>query len=245
MRLGVCILLLFISTKCIGENIDTSQQELQRLIQSVLPNNFDLQIKQHRVDITQFNKNISHEEFFPSIGMGISHQNANIPANTIYNGSLTGSVNNQALEINPYIDWQSPYLGTYLRLGFLSRHEVSNNTNYLFKPYYRTQLSATIRQPLLKDFWINPKLKRIKDEEINLKVEKQSQTISQLDTVFQLEQSYWTLRRLYIQKALLSELWLEYINCQKMGHDHKALLDDTQKQHLLNITKFYDNDQPN
>jgi hypothetical protein len=242
IRIGISVLLALISTRCIGENIDASKQELRRLVQSVLTNNFDLQIKEQRVSITQLNKNISHEEFFPYVGLGMFYQDSNDPVRTIYGGSLTGSVRNQASWIEPYIGWQSPYLGTHLKLSFLSKHETSDNTTYLFRPYYRTRFSATLTQPLLKDLWINRKLKRIKDEKINLKIEKQSQITSQLDTIFRLEQNYWTLNKLYIKKALLSELKSKSQNIQE---DIISTSKNTQKQHLLDISKFYNNDQPN
>jgi outer membrane protein len=193
-------------TSILGTNINVRPISLQEAVGLALQNNYDVQIARYNPEIAGYNLAGSYAVYEPELTLGYTHAysaspgrfdrdfNIFIPGDQVYNDSFDGGIGNG--------------LGGYLPTG--TRYAVTSSLNQrdpLGDDQVSGNLNFSLRQPLLRDAWID-------QSRLNIKVNKKRLQISEwqlreqfIATISSVEAAYYDLIRarenIKVQRAAL------------------------------------------
>ncbi len=170
-----------------SEVVDLS---LKDAIEYAIQNNLEAQIKKDGREIASLSHKIARGVYAPIIGTETYYQNQIVPFANAVSGANIGQINTESWVINPYLRGESPF-GTKYRIDFTNNRIHTNNVFQLLVPEYGTSLGFTVTQPLLRDFWINENLRRIKVLKLNKKIADAEFDAQLQQVVYETEINFW------------------------------------------------------
>jgi outer membrane protein len=145
----------------------TTPLTLEECIARVLRKNFDLQIQGYSTDIARESLVIAKADFDPTLTASV---NRNLSQAATATSALDGTVRegqrNDNTSASIGVSQRIPQTGATLGLSSGITRGATNSTNALLNPNYGNTISATLSQPLLKNF--GPKVNKANIERSKL-----------------------------------------------------------------------------
>ncbi len=163
---------------------------LEDAIVKALKNNLSVAVEVIGPEIAGASLSRAREMFFPTLNINYNPSRSEEPSTwwlqgTETNISKTTTATASVSQIIP--------TGGSLSVSLLSYKSDSNQAFSIINPYYRSQLSFSFDQPLLRDFGLKITRREILVAQTNLGI-SESQFKSVLsDTVYQVQEAYWNL----------------------------------------------------
>ena len=193
-------------TAILGTNINVRPITLVEAVGMALRNNYDIQIARHNPEIARYNLEGSYAVYEPALDLGYTHSfsaspgrfdrdlNIFLPGDEVYNDSFDGAVGNG---LSGYLPTGTRYSATTSlnRRDPLGEDQVTGNLNF------------SLRQPLLRDFWIDQPRMTIKVNKKRLQISEWQLRQQLIATVSSVESAYYDLIRarenIKVQRAAL------------------------------------------
>lgn len=193
-------------TSILGTNIAIRPITLQEAVALALLNNYDVQIARYNPEIAGYNLAGAYAVYEPSLDLGYTHSfsaspgrydrdlNIFLPGDEVYNDSFDGAIGNG--------------LSGYLPTG--TRYSASTSLNQrdpLGEDQVTGNLNFSLRQPLLRDFWIDRSRMTIKVNKKRLQIAEWQLRQQLINTISTVESAYYDLIRarenIKVQRAAL------------------------------------------
>jgi outer membrane protein TolC len=166
---------------------------LKDAIQMALQSNLDIQVFRFNPRISEFTLSESFAVYEPSLALSYVHNEEvqaggvddfgrAVPTSTIQSDTWAGSVGNS-------VQGYAPSGLTYSLGGAVSKQNVTPPGDDL----YSAGLTLDLRQPLLRNFWIDPARAAIQVNRRNLRISEEQLRRIVTDTLFLVEQAYYNL----------------------------------------------------
>ena len=169
---------------------------LSEVIQMALQSNLDIQVSRFDPRISQFTLSIASAVYEPDFRFTYTHNNNTSPGGFDERGLAIPAVilntDTYGAGVGNTVEGYAPSGLTYSIGGNVSKQNRSF-PGTLGTDEYSGGFTANVRQPLLKNFLIDPSRAAIKIDRVNLRISEESlhQTIN--DTLVKVEQAYYNL----------------------------------------------------
>jgi outer membrane protein TolC len=174
----------------------TRQIGLAEAIQMALQSNLDIQVFRFNPQISQFTLSDAYSVYEPDLRLSYTHRNVTqpgasdqqglaIPAGVINTDAWNAGVGNSVIGYAPS--------GLTYSLGVSAAKQNEKHPNTLATDQWSADADIQLRQPLLKNFWIDPARATIKINRVNLRLSEEQLRQAINDTLFRTEQAYYNL----------------------------------------------------
>lgn len=163
---------------------------LREALEYAIQNNLEAKIKKDDLEIAKLDYQISKGVYAPIIGSESYYQFQKVPVSNAVVGGNLGQITTESWVLNTNLKGELPY-GTQYRFDFNNSKTRSDSIFQLLFPEYSSSLGLTVSQPLLRNFWINDNLRRIKVLKLNKKTATAEFDLQLQKLVFNTEVSYW------------------------------------------------------
>ncbi|MHC1767636.1 MAG: TolC family protein [Verrucomicrobiia bacterium] len=174
--------------------VETQSISLQEAIDEALQHNFDVQISRFLPELARFNLGAAYGGYDPIISASGQHEYARSPGglnpftNTLYPGPET-EADSFAAGLGGLLPW-----GLQYRLTGSARDSISETPpNAPVEVSTGNAAISELRQPLLRDFWIDATRATIQISRNRVKFSEQSLRLQMMNTVVAVEQAYYNL----------------------------------------------------
>ena len=216
--------------------IQTRSISLQEAVDLALQHNFDVQIQRFLPELSQFDLQNSYGAYDPVLfARGIHNYNLSPGGLNPYNNTLFPGPETESDSFQSGVSGLLPW---GLNYNFTGNASDSISTTPPASPVEVSTANAAVaelRQPLLKNFWIDPYRATIRIAKNRLKYSEQTLRLQMMTTVAQVEQSYYNLifarENVKVQEAAV-ELGerLVWENRKKVEVGQMAPLDEKQAE---------------
>ena len=167
------------------------QLSLEDCIELALKHNVELQIDRYNPAIALYTLNLQYGGWDPTAHFSGQHAHS-ITSTTIFGNSTLGSATSDQDSFNTTLSGTSP-LGTIYSLdGTIADTHRQTGTNPVIANASGS-VSATLTQPLLKNFWIDSTRLAIRVDKNRLKYSQLQLKLNIMQTITTLEQAYYDL----------------------------------------------------
>ncbi len=194
-------------TSIFGTNITVRPVTMQDAVQEALMHNFDVQIVRFNTDIAKFNLAGDYAIYDPTAQVDATHNFRRQPG---------GGINSLGIP-NPAIQFESDVLDANLLNGYAPgglRYSLGASVTHSLsstRDDYTGDGSISLRQPLLKNFWIDSGRATILVDKKRLQIAEWQLRLQMLTTVANVENAYYELIRTR-ENIKVQRLALEYNN---------------------------------
>jgi outer membrane protein TolC len=171
-----------------GANIELTLDEATA---RALERNLDLAVERLNPLIQDTNLERIHAAYRPTLTSQIGHLARVQPPTSQLNGGTI--VQNDTSTYNTGLTQTLPWGGGDVAVAFNNNKQVSSATFSNFNPAFNTNMSATITQPLLRDFWIDGTRQQLKVTAINREISDIQLRGTLATTVANVRNAYWEL----------------------------------------------------
>lgn len=171
---------------------------MKEALAMAIENNLQAKIDRDTALIGDLNFKISKGVYAPTIGLESYYQNEVLPvASAIAGGVGNDSVTNESWVANAFLRGDLPF-GTHYEANFRNQELLTDNVFQFLVPQYTSSLEVSLRQPLLKNFWMN-------DNRKNIKVQKVNSKITDIDFKISLQTLVYNTQKAFLDLALAAK----------------------------------------
>jgi outer membrane protein TolC len=191
-----------------GSAATTHKVQLIDCIRLALENNLDVRISRQGPETARYNLNSSYGYYDPLLGFALGGNSRDQSAGTDAQGRTFGSRQIETLFFGrdgSFLQGNLPFGGLRYGVGFTMSRSVSDPPFVSFldpdggliaafdTQYGASLMLAEIRQPLLRDFWVDQARLNIQVNKENLKGSEVDLRLQIMNTLLQVEQAYYEL----------------------------------------------------
>jgi outer membrane protein len=171
-----------------GANIELT---LDDATARALERNLDLAVERLNPMIQDANLERIYAAYRPTLTSQVGHlYRVQAPTRQLNGGTL---VENDTSTYNTGLTQLLPWSGGDVAVAFNNNKQVSTDTFSNFNPAFNTNFSATLTQPLLRDFWIDGTRQQLKVTAINREISDIQLKGTLATTVANVRNAYWEL----------------------------------------------------
>lgn len=174
----------------------TRQIGLNEAVQMALQSNLDIQVSRFDPRISQFTLSEASAIYEPDLRFSYSHNNNTSPGGFDERGLAIPAVilntDNWGANVGNTVEGYAPSGLTYSFGGGLSKQNRSF-PGTLGADDYTGGLTASLKQPLLRNLLIDPARAAIKIDRVNLRISEEDLRRTVMDTLLKVEQAYYNL----------------------------------------------------
>ena len=163
---------------------------LEECVLSALKNNLGVAVQVLNPAISDYSVSVAREKFMPGLTLAYQKNNNNSASYSWLNAS--GSIITKYASYSVNLNQAIPTGGS-LSVALASYKNDSNQRFQTINPRYGSTLTLNFTQPLLRDFGFKMSRRQILIAQNNLDISEKQFTQTLLNTVYQVEQAYWTL----------------------------------------------------
>jgi len=180
----------------------TRPMSLMDCIQEALRHNLDVQISRYNPQIQLFNVQATYGGWDPTLDLSGTHLH-NVSAPTIQNGVIVAGSSSDQNIFTPDLSGTLPWGMTYDLNGTVTdtRNLTFLNVSNASPESASGSASATLTQPLLKNFWIDSTRLNLRLAKNQLKSDEQGLRLQLINSVAAVENAYYEL--IYARENLL------------------------------------------
>ena len=198
-------------TSILGTNVTIRPITLAEAIGMALQNNYDIQIARYNPEISRFNLAGSYAVYEPSFGFAYVHNSSSQPGRLSQTGVAEPSTERESDSFSggPLLSGYAPSGLTYDIDFSLSGSEFSGSQggNSFVTEQYESGAGISLRQPLLRNFWIDQPRATIQINKKRLQISEWLLRGQLITTVAAVENAYYDLIRarenIKVQRAAL------------------------------------------
>ena len=177
---------------------------LEEAIRLALENNNDIDSSRINVQIAEFNLTAARGVYDPVISNESYYERRTTPTASVIGGAgASGSVTQSDFTSRFGFGGFSPFAGGAYSVDFANTRLTTSNLNATLNPQFPTALTATYTQPLWRGLRFDNNRRQIEIAKKNLSLTDAQFRQRAIDTISQVEQSYWdlvfALRNLQVQ----------------------------------------------
>lgn len=159
-------------------------------ISLALENNLDIKIERFNPAIRNAETEKERSVFDPVFTSDLTNSASITPASSELQGAA--EINQKTLDFNVGLT-QKFLTGAYTELKFTNERIWSNSKFLTTNPYYESDVTLTVTQPILKDFGPHVNLSRIRIAENNEKISKEQLKGRIIEIITNTKKAYWNL----------------------------------------------------
>ena len=159
-------------------------------ISLALENNLDIKIERFNPAIRNAETEKERSVFDPVFTSDLTNSASITPSSSELQGAA--EINQKTLDFNIGLT-QKFLTGAYTELKFTNERIWSNSKFLTTNPYYESDVTLTVTQPILKDFGPHVNLSRIRIAENNEKISKEQLKGRIIEIITNTKKSYWNL----------------------------------------------------
>jgi len=184
----ICSILGFVTG--LQAQVDTKEMSLEQCVVHAIENNLGIAVQILNPELSEIEVVSAREQFLPQIGFQYGTQSTNSPSFSWIEaaGEVTAEYDDYAAQISQLI----PTGGNFT----MTLYSYKNETNQKFQtinPRYGSTLTFRLTQPLLRNFGFKTTKREILIAKNNRNISESEFSNTLLDTVYQVEESYWNL----------------------------------------------------
>jgi HAE1 family hydrophobic/amphiphilic exporter-1 len=193
------------SAERVGVDVaDQVSLTLSDAIRMALKNSNDIDESRIDVQIAEYNLTAARGVYDPVISSENFYERATTPTSSTLGGAgASGAVTQTDFTGSGRLAGFSPWAGGNYQLDFSSTRLTTTNTNVTLNPQYPSAATLIYTQPLLRNRGFNNNRRQIEIARKNLSMSDAQFRQRAIDTITQVEQSYWdlafALRNLQVQ----------------------------------------------
>lgn len=174
--------------------IDTRSISLQEAIDLALKHNFDVQIQRYLPELARFSLQAAYGAYDPLLSASGQHEYSLSPGGlNPFTNTLFPGPESEADSFNAGLGGLLPW-GLQYRLTGTARNSISETPpNAPVEVSTANAAISELRQPLLRDFWIDSTRATIQISRNRLKFSEQALRLQMMTTVAAVEQAYYNL----------------------------------------------------
>ena len=201
-----CILFLlgsFVSSVLVARAADTNLIQnlaLQDCVQMALEHNLDIQIQKFNPQIDRFSLDGNYGDYDPALRFEVRRSFNSSEASRNLTAFNPGANETEATVVSGGLTGLLPTGLTYDLGASLNRFDSSvfrpgqsNRLQNIFTEEYRSTPAISLRQPLLKNFWIDPTRFNIQVARKTLKISETTLALQIMQTITSVEEAYYDL----------------------------------------------------
>jgi outer membrane protein TolC len=156
-----------------------------------LERNLDIAVERLNPLIQDANIERIQAAYRPTVSSQVGHlYRVQAPTRQLNGGTI---VENDTSTYNTGLSQVLPWTGGDVAIAFNNNKQVSTDTFSNFNPAFNTNFSATLTQPLLRDFWIDGTRQQLKVTAINREISDIQLKGTLATTVANVRNAYWEL----------------------------------------------------
>ncbi len=185
-----------LKAEIIKDSKDISFLSLEEALAESVKNNLELKIEDEAKTIAGLDYQISKGLYAPVLGAETFFQNQKTPVANVFASVPDGRLIEERWEVNPYLSGVLPF-GTQYGVNFDNNRLRNNNNFQILKPQNASVLTFSIKQPLLKGFWMNDNRRQVKTLKLNKDLADYTFQKKLQDTLYRTAINYWDLLLAY------------------------------------------------
>ncbi len=167
---------------------------LNDAIKRALENNNDIEMARDDVRIAETQLRALEGIFDPIFSITPQIDKRVIPVQNIFaGGGTTGSLSNTTLTLSPAVTRQFGRGGGNYQLTFSNSRTSTTATNSTLNPYYSSNLSLSLVQPLWRNRSIDNNRRQIRIQRKRIQQSDADFRLRTIDTITRVQQAYWEL----------------------------------------------------
>ena len=160
-------------------------------VQMVLQSNLDVVVERFDPRLSQYEIEMAYRLFDPTISMTLGLDRDTRPLTTTF---LTGTETQTSLGHVFNVGARKLFeTGTLFEVNYTSQRVSDNNLRNFLNPYWRTSLTTSVTQPLLRDFGLLPNTRQIRIARNNKDISEHVFEQQVVQLVNQVQNLYWDL----------------------------------------------------
>ena len=183
----------FPAVSLLGANFIVRPISLTEAVQLALENNYDVQIVRQNPIIAGFNLRGAYGAYDPVFGVGASYQSVTRPSDFDPETGTFRASNRSGDRIDTGLSGYLPTGLTYDVGGEVNRTEIPGNEEFPPQEDYQGNAGITLRQPLLRGFWIDNQRLAILINQRDLSISEWQFREQLITTLAQVELAYYDL----------------------------------------------------
>lgn len=178
----------------LGVTGTTIPLSLNDAIKRALENNNDIEIARDDVRIAETQLRALEGIFDPIFSITPQIDKRVIPVQNIFaGGGTTGSLSNFTLTLSPTVTKQFGRGGGNYQLTFSNSRTTTTATNSTLNPFYSSNLSLSVTQPLWRNRSIDNNRRQIRIQRKRIQQSDADFRLRTIDTITRVQQAYWEL----------------------------------------------------
>ena len=178
----------------LGVTGTTIPLSLNDAIKRALENNNDIEIARDDVRIAETQLRALEGIFDPIFSITPQIDKRVIPVQNIFaGGGTTGSLSNTTLTLSPTVTKQFGRGGGNYQLTFSNSRTTTTATNSTLNPFYSSNLSLGVVQPLWRNRSIDNNRRQIRIQRKRIQQSDADFRLRTIDTITRVQQAYWEL----------------------------------------------------
>jgi outer membrane protein TolC len=178
----------------LGVSNNTLPLSLNDAIKKALENNNDIEIARDDVRIAETQLRALEGIFDPIFSLTPQIDKRVIPVQNIFaGGGTTGSLSNTTLSLNPAVTKQFGTGGGNYQVMFSNSRTKTTATNSTLNPFYSSNLSLALTQPLWRNRPIDNNRRQIRIQRKRIEQTDADFRLRTIDTITRVQQAYWEL----------------------------------------------------
>jgi outer membrane protein len=178
----------------LGVTGTTIPLSLNDAIKRALENNNDIEIARDDVRIAETQLRALEGIFDPIFSITPQIDKRVIPVQNIFaGGGSTGSLSNTTLTLSPSVTKQFGRGGGNYQLTFSNSRTTTTATNSTLNPFYSSNLSLGVTQPLWRNRSIDNNRRQIRIQRKRIQQSDADFRLRTIDTITRVQQAYWEL----------------------------------------------------
>lgn len=160
-------------------------------VQMVLESNLDVVVERFDPRMSEYEIDMAYRLFDPTLTMTLGASRDTRPLTTTF---LTGTETQTSLSHNVNVGVSKLFeTGTLFGLDYTSNRVSDNNLRNFLNPYWRASLTASVSQPLLRNFGLLPNTRLIRIARNNKDISQHLFEQQVVQLVNQVQNLYWDL----------------------------------------------------
>jgi outer membrane protein TolC len=160
-------------------------------VQMVLESNLDVVVERFDPRMSEYEIDMAYRLFDPTLSMTLGANRDTRPLTTTF---LTGTETQTSLSHNVNVGVSKLFeTGTLFGVDYTSNRVSDNNLRNFLNPYWRASLTASISQPLLRNFGLLPNTRLIRIARNNKDISQHLFEQQVVQLVNQVQNLYWDL----------------------------------------------------
>ncbi len=160
-------------------------------VRMVLQSNLDVVVERFDPRLSQYEIEMAYQLFDPTLSMTLGADRNTRPLTSTF---LTGTETQTSLGHTFNVGVRKLFeTGTLFEVDYTSQRVSDNNLRNFLNPYWRTSLTASISQPLLRNFGLLPNTRQIRIARNNKEISEHLFEQQVMQLVNQVQNLYWDL----------------------------------------------------